>query len=80
MATFEGKHYDVDFTLDKLQEILAPKLFFRINRQYIVNIDAIESMVTVSKSRLQLHLKPKPANEVVVSVNNVHDFRIWLNN
>ena len=35
-----NKHYDVDFTLDKLEEILNPKQFFRINRQYIVNIDA----------------------------------------
>ena len=80
LTTFESKNYDIDFTLDKLQEILDPKKFFRVNRQYIINIEAIESMVTVTKSRLQLHLKPKPAEDVIVSVNNVHDFRIWLNN
>jgi two-component system, LytTR family, response regulator LytT len=79
LSTYDNKNYDIDFTLDKLQEILDPIKFFRINRQYIINIESIESMVTVTKSRLQLNLKPKPTEDVVVSANNVHDFRIWLN-
>lgn len=79
LCTFENKNYDINYTLDKLQEILDPGLFFRINRQYIVNIEAIENMITVSKSRLLLEIKPKPANEVIVSFNNVHDFKLWLN-
>lgn len=79
ICTHANKHYDIDFTLDKLEELLDPKQFFRINRQYIVNIEAIGNMVTVTKSRLQLDLTPKPPTEVIVSVNNVHDFRCWLN-
>jgi DNA-binding LytR/AlgR family response regulator len=79
LCSKENKHYDIDFTLDKLEKILDPNIFFRINRQFIVNIDSIENMVTVSKSRLQLNLNPKADEDVVVSVNNVHNFRIWLN-
>lgn len=79
LCTKSDKHYCLDYTLDKLEKILDPDVFFRINRQFIVNIDAIENMVTVSKSRLQLNLNPKATDEVIVSVNNVHDFRIWLN-
>jgi DNA-binding LytR/AlgR family response regulator len=79
LTTTENKSYDLDFTLDKLEEILNPDMFFRINRQYIVHIDAIEQMHIVSKSRLKLDLKPKHTDEVIVSVNNVHDFRLWLN-
>jgi DNA-binding LytR/AlgR family response regulator len=75
----ENRHYLVSQTLEKLEEILDPKYFFRINRQCIVHIDAIESMEVVSKSRLKLILSPKADFETIVSVNNLHDFRIWMN-
>ena len=78
-ATKENRHYLVSQTLEKLEEILDPKHFFRINRQCIVNIDAIESMEVVSKSRLKLSLSPKADFETIVSVNNLQDFRIWVN-
>lgn len=77
--TKENKSYDINYTLEKLQEILDPKHFFRVNRQFIVNIDCIENMHIVSKSRLKLDLKHKPEEEVIVSVNNVADFKLWLN-
>lgn len=79
LCTKDDKHYDINYTLEKLQEILDPKVFFRINRQYIVNINVIENMYTVSKSRLKLELKPKPTDEIIVSVNNVQEFKLWLN-
>ena len=61
------------------EEILDPKYFFRINRQFIVNIDSIENMHIVSKSRIKLDLIPKPEEEVIVSVNHVSEFKLWLN-
>jgi DNA-binding LytR/AlgR family response regulator len=79
LCTKEDKHYDINYTLEKLKEMLDPKIFFRVNRQYIINIEVIENMFTVSKSRLKLELKPKPSEEVIVSVNNVQEFRLWLN-
>jgi DNA-binding LytR/AlgR family response regulator len=78
-ATKDNRHYLVSQTLEKLEEIVNPKYFFRINRQCIVNIDAIESMETVTKSRLKLSLSPKADFETIVSVNNLQDFRIWVN-
>lgn len=79
LCTKEDKHYDINYTLEKLEEMLDPKSFFRINRQYIINIEVIENMYTVSKSRLKLDIKPKPAEEIIVSVNNIQEFKIWLN-
>jgi len=79
LCTKENKNYDINYTLEKLEEILDPKIFFRINRQFIVNIDCIENMHIVSKSRLKLDLKPKTEEEVIVSVNNVANFKLWLN-
>jgi DNA-binding LytR/AlgR family response regulator len=79
LCTFANKQFDVDYTLEQLENILEPKIFFRINRQYIVNIEAIQNMNIVSKSRLKLELKPNPESEVIVSFGNMHEFKIWLN-
>ncbi|MEO6584431.1 MAG: LytTR family DNA-binding domain-containing protein, partial [Ferruginibacter sp.] len=37
----DGRRYVIDFNLDTLETLLDPKLFFRINRQFIISIDAI---------------------------------------
>jgi two-component system, LytTR family, response regulator LytT len=79
LCTFDNRHYDVDYTLDRLEEILDPSLFFRINRQFIVNIEAIENMHMVSKSRIKVELKPKPDDDAIVSYNNMQEFKQWLN-
>lgn len=81
LRTFQGNSYNVDFTLDKLEEMINPKLFFRINRKYIVNIKSISNMVAYSRSRVKLELKPKADDELdaVVSIDRSAEFKRWLN-
>lgn len=79
IATFEGKHFDNDMSLDKIETQLDPDLFFKINRQFIINVNAIESMETVSKSRIKIDLKPKIDLDATVSYNNMQNFKKWLN-
>lgn len=79
LCTHEGKENAIDYTMDKLESILDKNMFFRINRQFIVNIEAISQMHILSKSRLKLEIKPFCDIEAIVSFNNVHDFKAWLN-
>ena len=79
LCTKDNSNYSVDYSLDKLGNILNPKDFFRINRQFIVNISSIENMYSLSKSRIKIELKPKPDFETIVSYNRMSDFRKWLN-
>jgi DNA-binding LytR/AlgR family response regulator len=81
LRTFQGNSCNVDFTLDKLEEMLDPKIFFRINRKYLVNIGSIVNMVTYSRSRIKLELRPKADIELdaVVSIDRSAEFRKWLN-
>ena len=44
-TTFESKTYALDASLESINDQLDPNKFFRINRQYIVQLEAIESMV-----------------------------------
>ena len=76
-----GNTYPLEFTLDKLENMINPTLFFRINRKYIVHIDAIKHMVAWSRSRVKLELNPKADDEMetIVSIDRAADFKKWLN-
>ncbi|MFB6342962.1 LytR/AlgR family response regulator transcription factor [Saccharicrinis sp. FJH62] len=81
MRTFQGKSYPVDYTLDKLESMINPEKFFRINRKYIVSIDSISNMVAYSRSRFKLELIPVADDELdtIVSIDRSADFKKWLN-
>jgi two-component system LytT family response regulator len=79
MVTFSGKEYPIDKSLENLEKELDPKKFFRINRQFIVNIKSIGHMHTASKSRVKLDLNPPySAEEVIVSTEKSPLFKDWL--
>jgi DNA-binding LytR/AlgR family response regulator len=75
----QGKDYGIDYSLDQLQGILDPRKFFRINRDCIINIEAISLMYSYSSSRLQVTLKNGKNNETyIVSREKVADFKKWI--
>jgi len=75
----KGKDYGIDYSLDQLQAMLDPRKFFRINRECIVNIEAISLMYSYSSSRLQLTLKEKEKSDLfVVSREKVTEFKRWI--
>lgn len=78
LRTFSGLNYGVDFHLDELEEILNPEKFFRINRQFIINVKAIDKMFAVSKSRVKLTLTPNCEYETIVSTERSPEFKKWL--
>ena len=79
LCTKDNNNYPIDYSLDKLENIINPKDFFRVNRQFIVNISSIENMYSLSKSRIKIELKPKFNNGIIVSFSRMSDFRKWLN-
>jgi len=75
-----GKRFLTDFTLDELvRDLLDPNTFFRINRQFVVNIDAIELFKAYSGQRLILQLKQGQMDELIVSREKVSIFKEWFN-
>lgn len=73
-----GKRFPVDYPLDKLALMLDPRVFFRINRQFIVNVTAIREMHAYSKSRVKVDLEPPTDLETIVSTERSADFKKWL--
>ncbi len=78
LCTFDSKNYPIDQNLDQIESITDHAIFFRINRQFIVNIKAISKMISYSKSRVKLLLIPITSIETIVSTERSPNFKIWL--
>jgi len=78
LYTNEGRNYLLDTTLEHLENELEPQIFFRINRKFFININAIKDMVSYTNSRLQIKLKSYNEHEVIVARERVKDFKMWL--
>ncbi|MDX1476334.1 MAG: LytTR family DNA-binding domain-containing protein [Saprospiraceae bacterium] len=74
----DAKRYPVEYSLDHLDGLLNDSKFFRINRQFIVNVDAIQDMYSYSKSRVKMNLKPPSHVDVIVSTERSPKFKKWL--
>ncbi|MEI7735655.1 MAG: LytTR family DNA-binding domain-containing protein [Ferruginibacter sp.] len=78
LTTKEGRRFAIDYNLDSLENMLDPKSFFRINRQYIISIHSIAEMFAYSKSRVLVKLNPAAKHETIVSTERSADFKLWL--
>lgn len=78
LVTNDGTILPIDYSLDKLMQIIDPKQFFRVSRQFIVSLNSIQTVHTISAGKLKLDLIPKPKQEVAVSGDRVSAFKEWL--
>ncbi|HVG15626.1 MAG TPA: LytTR family DNA-binding domain-containing protein [Chitinophagaceae bacterium] len=74
-----GRKYLADKNLSDQEEELDPKTFFRVNRQYIVNINYIRSFKAYERVKLQVELTVSDLNcFIVVSQETAPVFRKWI--
>ena len=78
LVTKENKRFAIDHNLDQVEELVDPKKFFRINRQFIIGYQAITEMFTYSKSRVLIKLNPPTKLETIVSAERSASFKAWL--
>ncbi|HJV18921.1 MAG TPA: LytTR family DNA-binding domain-containing protein [Sediminibacterium sp.] len=64
--------------LSQLETQLDPAQFFRINRNLLVHIDAIQKVYTWLGGRLKLEFSSPPPTETIVSRERVNEFKDWL--
>lgn len=76
----DGKKYIAERHLAELEEELDASIFFRANRQYIINIGFIKSYKAYEKVKLQVDLVfPDLAHPIIVSQEMAPHFRKWIN-
>ncbi|MNK14966.1 Transcriptional regulatory protein YehT [compost metagenome] len=80
LVTKDQQNYIIEETISSLEPQLDPADFFRVNRKFIINIDAIKEMYKLSRNRVRIVLNPAPADgiEVIVSEERAEAFKNWL--
>jgi two-component system, LytTR family, response regulator len=78
LVTTQNRKFIIDYTLEALEDVLEPQLFFRLNRTFIVNINAIKDVLVYSNSRLKITLVQEFDKEIIVSREKVGEFKEWF--
>lgn len=74
----DGNRFVIDYTLEKLEALLNPRDFFRLNRRFIVKVSAIEHIKPFYNSRLKLSVKgATTSEEMIISRERVSEFKAW---
>jgi DNA-binding LytR/AlgR family response regulator len=74
----DGKQFLLDYTLEELEKLLDPARFFRLNRQFVANLVAINKIHPYFNGKLKLDLLPTPTDDVLVSREKAQGFKEWL--
>jgi two-component system LytT family response regulator len=78
LCTADFRTYLVDYSLDRISEMIDEQQFFRINRKYILSNQSIADIVVYSNSRLKIKLKKPDEESIIVSRDKVQGFKEWL--
>jgi len=76
--TFSNKKYLVEYRMDELEAMLDPQQFFRINRSYIISIQAVTMAHPYPGNRFKLTLHPPTSKDIIVSRERLPAFKGWL--
>lgn len=78
LFTEAKRKFFVDYTMSDLEELLDPQIFHRVNRSFIVNINAINDVLVYSKTRLKIVLKQEFDKDIIVSREKIKSFKEWF--
>ncbi|UOQ77923.1 LytTR family DNA-binding domain-containing protein [Hymenobacter sp. 5516J-16] len=63
LATTDNRRFVVDYTLEQLESLLDPRQFFRLNRQFIAQLPAVQRLHPHFNGKLLLDLHPAPVRK-----------------
>ncbi|MCB2221476.1 MAG: LytTR family DNA-binding domain-containing protein [Bacteroidetes bacterium] len=78
LNTADNHNYVIDYSLEQVESLVDPKSFFRINRKYLIQMEAIDDIITYSNSRLKIELKHSNDADAIVAREKVTSFKQWL--
>lgn len=78
LVIHDGSRFIIEFSLDRLEGLLNPGRFFRLNRQFLAAIPAISKIHQHFNGKLKIDLKPADTKEILVSREKVNQFKQWL--
>jgi len=80
MVNSSNQKFILDQSLADIEKQLDPALFYRVNRKYLIQLNAIKKIKSYPKSKLQLEVEPVVNEDIVISQENVSAFKEWMGN
>ena len=78
-STIDNTTFSINEKLEDLEQSLDPTIFFRVNRQYLIQRPAIKSLENYFNGRLVVHIFPESKERIIVSKANASRLKAWLN-
>jgi len=76
--TFDKEIHNLTHTLDELEKMLKPSLFFRASRQYILNRKAIEHLSIHFNGKLKVQCSISLPTPIIISRLKSNELKVWL--
>jgi DNA-binding LytR/AlgR family response regulator len=78
LVTFDKQQFSLTQSLGQVAELVSPKQFFRVNRQYIVNFTAIKEMEHYFQRKIYVKLVIDTPEKLLINKEKTHSFFSWL--
>jgi DNA-binding LytR/AlgR family response regulator len=78
LVDMRGQKFILDGSLSDIEELVDAQLFYRTNRKYLVNLNAIKRIRSYPKGKLLIEVEPAVEEELIVSQESAAGFKQWL--
>lgn len=78
LCTNNGTRHTLNMTLEEIEQQLDPQRFRRVNRQYIINAQAVQKLSTFFLGKMRIHMTIAPEEQIIVSKDKVATIKRWL--
>lgn len=65
-------------SLDELEKMLNPILFYRANRQFLLSINSVTKVEAYSANKLMVSVSPPINHDIIISRAKATEFKNWL--
>lgn len=80
IVTFDKKEYTVNYSLDQLENLLPQVQFYRLNRQCLINFNAVKEVEHYFARKLLVAPTIHFNDKLIVSKEKARKFLDWLEN
>jgi len=77
---FDGQEYSVNYSLKQLESLVTEKQFYRLNKQYLINFDAVKEVEHYFARKLLVKLTVDAPDQLLVAKEKARAFLGWLEN
>jgi two-component system response regulator LytT len=76
----DRQEYAVNYSLKQIHNLVTNQQFFRLNKQYLINFDAVKEVEHYFARKLLVKLTVEAPDKLLVSKEKASDFLRWLEN